>query len=112
MSCWIVQLTLRWLKSISRPLKTDPFHKGVSVFLGRTGSVLCPVLALAAYLASRGPQLGPFFLIEGRPLTREVFVAKVREALSEAGFDPLSLLVIVLGLGQLRLRQVEGWRTL
>ena len=28
--------------------KTDPFRKGVSLFLGRTGSVLCPVLALAA----------------------------------------------------------------
>lgn len=69
--------------------KTDPFRKGVSLFLGRTGSVLCPVLALAAYLASRGPQLGPFFMIEGRPLTREVFVSKVREALSEAGLDPL-----------------------
>ena len=69
--------------------KTDLFHKGISVFLGRTGSGLCPVLALAACLASRGPQLGLFFLIEGRSLIREVFVAKVREALSEAGFDPL-----------------------
>ena len=28
-------------------------------------------------------------MIEGRPLTREVFVSKVREALSEAGLDPL-----------------------
>ena len=39
--------------------KTDPFRKGVSVFLGRTGSVLCPVLALAANLASQGPTTRP-----------------------------------------------------
>ena len=33
---------------------TDPFRKGVSLYFGRTGSVLCAVLALAAYLASHG----------------------------------------------------------
>ena len=40
-------------------------------------------------LGISGPTTRPVLLIEGRPLTREVFVAKVREALSEAGFDPL-----------------------
>ena len=49
----------------------------------------CFVWKYAQKIAAACPQLGPFFLIEGRPLTREVFVAKVREALSEAGFDPL-----------------------
>ena len=82
-----------------KAFKTDPFCKGVSVFLGRTSSVLCPVLVLAAYLASRGPQLGPFFLIEGRPLTREVFVSKDRKALLEAGFDPLKFAGHIFRIG-------------
>lgn len=68
---------------------TDPFRKGVFLFLGRTGSAICPVLTLAAYLAAHGQQLGPFFFIEGRPLTRKVFVSKVRKAFSEVGLDPL-----------------------
>ena len=41
--------------------KTDPFQKGVSIFLGRTNSTLCPVAAVAAYLASRKGEPGPFF---------------------------------------------------
>ena len=40
--------------------KTDPFRKGVSIYLGRTGSDLCPVAALAAYLALRGGNSGAF----------------------------------------------------
>ena len=34
--------------------KTDPFRKGVDLFLGRTGSDICPVAALLGYLACRG----------------------------------------------------------
>ena len=34
--------------------KTDPFRKGVVVYLGRTDNDLCPVGAVAAYLAVRG----------------------------------------------------------
>lgn len=34
--------------------KTDPFRRGVYVFLGRTGNELCPVEAVAAYLVGRG----------------------------------------------------------
>ena len=68
--------------------KTDPFRHGVSIFLGKTGNRLCPVTALAAYLAIRGNQPGPFFQFrDGRPLSRERFVVKVREALTEAGLE-------------------------
>ncbi len=86
------------LDSIQRPKtaqvrikasKTDPFRHGVSVFLGRTDSPLCPVAALAAYLAVRGLQKGPFFRFEdGKPLTRERLVVCLRKALSLAGLDP------------------------
>lgn len=68
--------------------KTDPFTKGVSIFLGRTGNDLCPVAAIAAYLVSRGREPGPFFrLASGTPLSREVFVKKVREALTKKGVE-------------------------
>ena len=41
--------------------KTDPFRLGVSVYLGRTGSLLCPVAAILSYMVTRGPESGAFF---------------------------------------------------
>lgn len=68
--------------------KTDPFRKGVTVFLGRTGNDLCPVSAVAAYLVARGREKGPFFrLASGAPLTRELLVRKVRVALEAGGVE-------------------------
>ena len=62
--------------------KMDPFRKGVNVYLGRTGNELCPVVAVAAYLAVRGRQPGPFFrFVSGMPLSRELFVKHIRAAL-------------------------------
>ena len=61
--------------------KTDPFRKGVAIFLGKTNNELCPVTALATYmyLAVRGATRGSFFrFVNGRPLTRESFVSRVR----------------------------------
>jgi hypothetical protein len=42
--------------------KTDPFRRGVNVFLGKTDNDLCPVAAVGAYLACRGSKPGPFFI--------------------------------------------------
>ena len=68
--------------------KTDPFRKGVMVYLGSTGGELCPVAAVSAYLAVRGRAPGPFFVFEGgEPLSREVFVRRVPAALREVGVD-------------------------
>ena len=68
--------------------KTDPFRLGVDVFLGRTQKVLCPVAAVLSYMKQRGPEAGPLFKFsDGRPLTRARFVAKVREALTQAGIN-------------------------
>lgn len=85
------------LDSVSKPTvvqvrikasKTDPFRKGVSVYLGRTDRDLCPVGAVAAYLAVRGRDPGPFFrFIGGKPLTRVALVRRVREALQPSGVD-------------------------
>ena len=68
--------------------KTDPFRQGVDIFVGRTGNELCPVAAALAYMVQRGPGPGPLFQFQdGKPLTRQRFVARVREALTSAGVD-------------------------
>ncbi len=69
--------------------KTDPFRRGISVYIGRTENDLCPVAAALDYMVRRGASGGPLFQFEdGRYLTRERFVAAVREALRTSGVDP------------------------
>ena len=69
--------------------KTDPFRRGVNVFLGQTNADLCPVTAILAYVALR-PQLeGPLFVFQdGLFLTRDKLVEAVLLALHQAGKDP------------------------
>ena len=68
--------------------KTDPFRQGVEIFIGRTGNKLCPVSAVLSYLAKRGSVKGMLFRYKDRRLlTRDRFVASVREALSAVGID-------------------------
>ena len=68
--------------------KTDPFRKGIYLFVGRTASGLCPVAAVLGYLQSRGMEPGPLFRFhDGRVLTRPRFAAAVRSALKEGGVD-------------------------
>ena len=38
--------------------KTDPFHRGVFIYLGKTENDLCPVAALSAFLVVRGSEAG------------------------------------------------------
>ena len=57
-----------------KQFKTDPFRKGVTLTLGKTGNFLCPVEAILPYLAIRGPRPGPLFILsDGRMLTRQLF---------------------------------------
>ncbi len=64
----------------------EQLGNGVDVFVGRTGDTLCPVTAVMAYVATRGPHPGPFFqFTDHTPLTKPRFVARVRQALSRAG---------------------------
>lgn len=68
--------------------KTDPFRKGVTIVVGRAVGPLCPLVAVLTYMAIRRPGQGPLFRFsDGRPLTRERFVAKVREVLQQIGID-------------------------
>ena len=67
--------------------KTDPFHQGVDVYLGRTDTDICPVKALLPYLAIRGNRPGPLFIQEdGRMLTRQSF-SSTRLQLAEGNYN-------------------------
>ena len=77
------------LKIRIKQSKTDPFRKGIDLFVGKTGSCLCPVAAMLSYLHVRGIQrVGPLFLFsDGRVLTRHRFVNAVQDGLKKAGID-------------------------
>ncbi len=69
--------------------KTDPFRKGVDVAIGRSRGQACPIVALLAFLAKRGNNPGFLFrFADGRLLTKQRFIDKVREALQAAGLNP------------------------
>ena len=66
--------------------KTDPFHAGVMLTLGKTNKEVCPVTALMPYLAIGGPQKGPLFITETRNyLTQPMFRSLLKELLQQAG---------------------------
>ena len=66
--------------------KTDPFRKGVDIYLGRTHNDLCPIAAMMAYLSLRGDSPGPLFHFKnGKVLTRERLVDKLRDTLHSIG---------------------------
>ena len=68
--------------------KTDPFRQGMSIYMGKTNSDLCPVAAILAYIAIRPPMHGPLFIYrESTCLTRDKLVTHVRSALTAAGID-------------------------
>ena len=71
---------------VAQASKTDPFHLGVSIYLGKAHSDACPVAAILAYAAQRGQTSGPFFRFTGgHPLTRAHFVEAVQSALRALG---------------------------
>jgi len=68
--------------------KTDPFRRGVNIYLGATDSAICPVKSMLAYLALRGGQVGPLFIIkEDRGLTRLAFSSALDSSLSKLKLD-------------------------
>lgn len=68
--------------------KTDPFRQGVSLYLGRTSSDICPVSATISYLEKRSLAAGVLFKQQdGCQLTWERFVKAARDRLRRAGVD-------------------------
>ena len=65
--------------------KTDPFRKGVNLYLGKTGASTCPVEAIRSYLCMRGTSYGPLFrFADKRLLTWQQFVEALRDKLKQA----------------------------
>lgn len=78
----------RMIKVIIKQSKTDPFRQGVTLCLGKTDSQLCPVNALLPYLAVRGNQEGPLFIMaDGRRLTRQLFSDSLDNILASLCLD-------------------------
>ena len=76
------------LNILLRKSKTDPFGTGTYLYIGPTGTVICPVSALSAYLAIRAPSPGPLFIFQdGTPLSRQQLVAHLHSALAGIGVD-------------------------
>ena len=91
--------------------KTDPFRRGVTLFIGKGAPDLCPVKTLVCYLLVRGEKAGPLFVFEdGRFLTRQRFMTEVREAFGKAGVEWTvpSTAATALGSGQLRQQHPGG----
>lgn len=76
------------LAIVLRFSKTDPSGNGCTIHIGRSGSNVCPVAAMLAYLAVRPSTPGPLLVHrDGTPLTRTYLVSAVRTALSQAGYN-------------------------
>ena len=50
----------KWVRVSIKQSKTDPFRRGVDVFVGRSSSLLCPVAAVLDYLCLQGMEAGPW----------------------------------------------------
>lgn len=71
--------------------KTDPFRKGIMLRLFANKD-LCPISALRRYREARFQvrhlSLDPFFIgRDSRPISRQFFIAHLRDALSHIGLD-------------------------
>lgn len=72
--------------------KTDPFRRGVKIFLHAVPDIICPVAALTHYLKIRrstGAQPGdPLFIDrENHALTRDYFLTKLKELVTKVGMQ-------------------------
>jgi len=73
--------TPKYSKVRIKASKTDPFRMGVDVYVGQTNCSFCPVAAVLAYMAMKGPKPGPLFTFsDKKPLTRARFVVKVKRS--------------------------------
>ena len=68
--------------------KTDPFGRGITIYLSKTDSDLCPVSAVLNYIAIRPLTEGTLFITSDlKPLTKQTFVRKIQQSLEKVGID-------------------------
>ena len=78
-----------FMKVVLKSSKTDPFRKGITITIGRTNNIICPVVALQQYMCLAKNKIGPLFQYQnGRFLTRTDFTAEVRNLLEKGGIKP------------------------
>ena len=76
------------LRITIRQLKTDPFCKGVKIFLGVTNRPVCPIVGITQYLAASHSHRGPLFVTSDRnELTRQTFTALLNPLLAKLHLD-------------------------
>ena len=72
------------LQVVIKQSKTDPFRQGASLYLGKTDSSICYVTGILPFLAVRGNQDGPLFMLkDGRMLNRQLFSSFLDDILRE-----------------------------
>ena len=93
--------------------KTDPFRKGVELYLGKTGTTVCPVTAMVSYLCIRGMSSGALFLFFRRSTPHSPEIRGIAKDWTERGQcapGPILWRAIASESGrQQRLRQ-KGWK--
>ena len=68
--------------------KTDPFHQSIDVYVGATGSDVCPASTLLQYIGVHSSTAGPLFVFHcGQFLTRSLLVSHLQRALEQAGME-------------------------
>jgi len=68
--------------------KTDPFRKGVTLMLGKTDDMVCPVSSLLAYLAIRGSKHGSLFIMANKHcFTPPLFRTSLLQILKSLGLS-------------------------
>lgn len=78
----------RLLRVTIKQSKTDPFRRGVNIYLGATNGPICPVRGILPYLAVRGNRQGPLFTTEdGSGLTRQTFATLINPLLSRLNLN-------------------------
>ena len=76
-----------------RRSKTDQFGAGGHIYLGWTGTPLCPVAAVLTYLSIRPSTPGPLFIFhDSTPLSRTQLISHLQHALSQVGANPTNFL--------------------
>ena len=69
--------------------KTDQFREGITLTIGKSGSVICAVDSMKQYLSRRKPPTGPLFVYKnGQYLTKVSFTAELRRLLTSIGLTP------------------------
>ena len=54
----------RMVRVTIKQSKTDPFRKGIDLFVGKTGTKVCPVVAMVNYWQREGKEMAPYFCLK------------------------------------------------